>query len=95
MAFDFFADQEDKDRGWMIKASCSDAPANIFFLENEPAATKAQVAKARALCDVCPVQVRCLEYALNNKEHYGIWGGKSPRERREMLRERRRLEQGL
>jgi WhiB family redox-sensing transcriptional regulator len=32
----------------------------------------------------------CLEYALNNKEQFGIWGGTSERERRRLRKERTR-----
>ncbi len=29
----------------------------------------------------------CLDYALDNKEMFGIWGGLSPRERQRVRRE--------
>jgi len=34
------------------------------------------------------VRALCLEYALNNKEQFGIWGGTSERERRRLRKER-------
>jgi len=37
------------------------------------------------------VAKQCLEYALANHVDHGVWGGKSERERRRILRERRRL----
>jgi WhiB family redox-sensing transcriptional regulator len=30
------------------------------------------------------VRAKCLEYALDNNEQYGVWGGKSEVERRAM-----------
>lgn len=42
----------------------------------------------RAVCAVCPAAVRhrCLLWALEHKERYGVWGGTSERERRLMLK---------
>ena len=42
------------------------------------------------MCEVCPVRVDCLEYALANRLDYGVWGGTSERERQRILRERRK-----
>lgn len=44
---------------------------------------------ARKLCNMCPVKDLCLDYALANREEFGMWGGKSPRERSDILRGRR------
>lgn len=37
--------------------------------------------RAKAFCQVCPVQRECLEFALVNDEQYGIWGGMTLKER--------------
>lgn len=42
---------------------------------------KQQVKQAKAICAICPVKQECLDYALRNEEVYGIWGGKTTRER--------------
>jgi WhiB family redox-sensing transcriptional regulator len=39
-------------------------------------------AQAKELCAACPVQRECLEYANDNEEPDGIWGGLTPIERR-------------
>jgi WhiB family redox-sensing transcriptional regulator len=36
------------------------------------------------------VRVACLEYALTIREKVGVWGGATERERRRMIRQRRR-----
>ncbi len=41
--------------------------------------------RAKAVCQVCPVQGECREYALSIKEPYGIWGGLTETERRQTL----------
>jgi WhiB family redox-sensing transcriptional regulator len=57
-------------------AECSGL-THLFFTEvgetQEP---------AKAVCRDCPIRQACLEYALDNGETHGIWGGLSPRERR-------------
>lgn len=49
------------------------------------------VATAKKVCEHCPVEQQCLEYALEFNEDNGVWGRKSERERRR-LRKRRRIE---
>ncbi len=46
--------------------------------------------KAREICAACPVRAQCEEYALANKERYGMWGGLTPIERRRIERRERR-----
>ena len=45
---------------------------------------------AKAICAECPVRETCLEYALANRERDGVWGGATERERRRMIRQRRK-----
>jgi WhiB family redox-sensing transcriptional regulator len=68
---------------WQAKARCTEADPEIFFPERG-GSSKA----ARAVCAQCDVRMDCLEYALNNKEQFGIWGGTSERERRRLRKER-------
>ena len=39
---------------------------------------------------LCPVRETCLEYALTVREKNGVWGGLTERERRRVLRQRRK-----
>lgn len=68
---------------WQAHARCTEVDPEIFFPERG-GSSKA----ARAVCAQCSVRAQCLEYALNNKEQFGIWGGTSERERRRLRRER-------
>ncbi len=68
---------------WQTYARCTEVDPEIFFPERG-GSSKA----ARAVCRDCPVRMQCLEYALNNKEQFGIWGGTSERERRRLRKER-------
>lgn len=43
-------------------------------------------AKAAAHCRACPLRQACADYALDNEEQRGTWGGLTARERRRVLR---------
>jgi WhiB family redox-sensing transcriptional regulator len=44
------------------------------------------LAKAQALCEICPVRQECLEVALVDPDLVGLWGGTTELERRGMRR---------
>jgi WhiB family redox-sensing transcriptional regulator len=54
---------------------------DAFFIDQEDGA-KPLYTIARELCRSCPIRLQCLEYALENDENLGFWGGMSPRERK-------------
>jgi WhiB family redox-sensing transcriptional regulator len=68
---------------WRESAACRGANADLFFPERG-----ASTRPAKAICAACSVQAECLEYALASGERHGIFGGKAPRERRKMRRDR-------
>lgn len=70
---------------WQTNARCTEVDPEIFFPERGGSSKR-----AREVCRDCKVRDDCLEYALNNKEQFGIWGGTSERERRKIRRERAR-----
>jgi len=37
------------------------------------------------LCQACPIKAECLQFAMNNRELHGIWGGSMPHERDKVL----------
>ena len=51
---------------------------------------EADAAEAKSVCAVCPVRQACLEHALAHREREGIWGGTTERERRRIVRQRRK-----
>lgn len=68
-----------QDLQWQGKARCLEVDPEIFFPERG-GSSKA----ARAVCNECEVRAQCLNYALSNREQFGIWGGTSERERRKL-----------
>jgi len=75
----------------LTAAACKGADLNLFFGPDAEFVTARQQreAQAKAICARCPVRAECLEYALDTREAYGIWGGATEDERRAMLRQRR------
>lgn len=78
---------------WRAHAACSGYPNTLFFPSQETP-DNASVARAKAICSVCPVMDDCLEYSLESNQRSGIWGGTTEKERksvrRKWLAERRR-----
>jgi WhiB family redox-sensing transcriptional regulator len=72
------------DTEWMSVGKCRDLSPTIFFPSDGVG-----VQVAQRICAECPVADACLQYALEERVDHGVWGGKSERERRRMLRRRR------
>jgi WhiB family redox-sensing transcriptional regulator len=77
--------RDDRDGSWMQAGLCRHAPPTTFFPSDGVG-----VEVARRICAACPVQEQCLEYALVERIDHGVWGGTSERERRRILKQRRR-----
>ena len=70
---------------WRSKAACQGLDPDIFYPLDEE-----DTDEAKAVCGTCTVRESCLEHALGYREKEGIWGGASERERRRIIRQRRR-----
>lgn len=70
---------------WRQRGACRGVDPDIFY----PASDE-EAEAAKAICAVCPVREPCLEYALANRERDGVWGGATERERRRIIRQRRK-----
>ena len=68
---------------WKSKANCMGVDPDLFFPERGMSTRE-----AKEVCRGCVVQGDCLEFALENGEKFGIWGGMSERERRRLRRAR-------
>ena len=72
---------------WHSKAACQGLAPEIFYPTSDD---DADAAAAKAVCAECQVRESCLEFALAIREKDGVWGGATERERRRMIRQRRR-----
>ena len=70
---------------WRANAACRGLDPAIFYPVSDEEAEQ-----AKSVCDLCPVQSTCLEHALGIREKEGVWGGRTERERRRIIRQRRR-----
>ena len=74
------ADAEDDGAlAWQADALCAQTDPEAFFPEKG-----GSTRDAKRICTSCEVKAQCLEYALENDERFGIWGGLSERERRKL-----------
>lgn len=73
------------DRG---EAPCVSSDPEAFFPEPDAPGAAELARQAIKVCGDCTYQLECLAYALENHEDWGIWGGKTPFERRKLLRAR-------
>jgi WhiB family transcriptional regulator, redox-sensing transcriptional regulator len=78
---------------WQQRGLCRSDDGSVFFapnhFEHKPE-REAREAKAKAICAGCPVRVQCLDWALSTREPFGVWGGCSEQERKQILVGKRR-----
>lgn len=72
------------DGEWRDDASCKTMGNKMFFdnLHNNSKEVAQRMIEVKTLCGGCPVNEKCLDFALKNEIKYGIWGGKTPQERK-------------
>jgi WhiB family transcriptional regulator, redox-sensing transcriptional regulator len=66
---------------WADWAICgeTDPDPEAYFVEKG-----GSTRPAKRVCAGCPVRQECLQYALDHEEAFGVWGGLSARERRNL-----------
>lgn len=69
------------DLSWQDRGLCAEVAGDLFFPEKG-----GSTREAKRVCRACEVRAECLDYALENDERFGIWGGMSERERRRLKR---------
>lgn len=78
--------QDDPDR------ACANVPETkkLCFFPEHPQTSVFSYNVAKEVCESCPSRIKekCLEQGLSEK--YGVWGGLDPKERIELLKQRRR-----
>ncbi len=70
---------------WWDLGACRGLDAAIFYPDDEDDANI-----AKSVCAQCHVRKACLEHALAFREKAGVWGGATERDRRRIIRQRRR-----
>jgi WhiB family redox-sensing transcriptional regulator len=65
-----------------IIVPCQNTDPELWFADDY--GTKYRVAKS--FCERCPVRAKCLEYALLNREQFGMFGGLTPKQRQKLTK---------
>lgn len=73
------------DMSWRQRGACRGLDPEVFYPISDDDADE-----AKGICGSCSAREQCLEYALANREADGVWGGATERERRRILRQRRK-----
>lgn len=83
----YFVKEKSDDLRWREHAKCKGMELDQFFPERGIPYSK--IREVKKICFSCPVKVECLEMILNaENDNYGIFGGTTPKERRQIRYER-------
>lgn len=63
---------------WYADAICPQVDLDGFYPET---GNSRSAREACRVCDSCPVKQKCLDYAMENYERWGVWGGTTAHER--------------
>jgi WhiB family redox-sensing transcriptional regulator len=76
---------QDYDR-WQDAAACQGMDASTFYAHDgqRAASLRRHEEAAKQVCASCPVMRQCLRYAMDTREAWGVWGGKTAEERQAM-----------
>lgn len=71
---------------WRVRAACRHTDPELFFPEGIAGPALRTADQAKRVCARCLVQARCLNWALDHEAAFGIWGGLTEGERRDLRR---------
>jgi WhiB family transcriptional regulator, redox-sensing transcriptional regulator len=75
---------------WMDFAACASSDPEAWYPDTGDPAVR-----ARKICWTrCPVQLLCLDYAIEHNERHGIWGGLSREQRDQLIGKERNVLRG-
>ena len=75
--------EPDRDEDWRSRANCKDTDGDAFYSDGPGGQVSTAVLNVCAGCPADVVQA-CLDYALTNREQFGVWAGTSPNQRARM-----------
>lgn len=74
------------DTTWMGQAACRATQTEFFPAGGSGVPNRVVYAEAKKVCGGCPVRSDCLDYAMRTDQQFGVWGGLTPGERRDLER---------
>jgi len=75
---------------WQQQGLCREVTSDIFFYEEQKRGEdkRTRISQARAVCSICPVKQKCLDFSIRTNQSHGMWGGLTQEERRELIDDR-------
>lgn len=61
---------------------------DLWYADDRGQGLSKETLRAKQICMRCPLRQVCLEYALENREAFGTWGGLTADERGRLLKKR-------
>jgi WhiB family redox-sensing transcriptional regulator len=71
---------------WRDRGRCKGADVSVFYPDDD----EDPALDAKSICAPCLVREACLEHAIARRERDGVWGGCTAKERRRLIRLRRK-----
>ena len=71
---------------WKARAACRSMSPELFFPAGTTGAAFDEITAAKDVCFGCDVRTDCLRFAVSSNQEFGIWGGTTKEERRELRR---------
>lgn len=78
------------DDEWMVEGTCTTTDPEMFFSQQAP-----EIRAAVKICSECPVRVLCANYAINTNQEYGVWGGLTEVDRKQLRGKRSQSRAGI
>lgn len=78
---DLFISHQLDEEAWMLDGICVGGDPERWF---PTPGDSAAIEYAVGICNTCPVRVRCLTYALETDSAWGIFGGLTEAQRRQI-----------
>jgi WhiB family redox-sensing transcriptional regulator len=69
---------------WRDESACQDISTELFFPVGRTGPAVVQIEAAKAVCAACEARAACLYFAVTTNQEYGVWGGTSEEERRQL-----------
>jgi WhiB family redox-sensing transcriptional regulator len=66
---------------WRHKSACQTADPDLFFPAGVGDEARRNIRQAKEVCAVCPVRQECLDWAVDTRQLFGVWGGLAEDER--------------
>lgn len=71
-------------KDWMTIGACRGSSVDFFPTNGHHLLSR----DAKEVCNICPVQLECLDYALSHRIEHGVWGGTDEVDRRRIRKSR-------